>query len=219
VAASSPAVHRRAPARTRPWTRIGIVGLLLIGLVVVLPLVFAGSPTHLASGTRIAGVDVGGLTPHQAQSLLEARARQLERVPISFVAGGHRFRLSARELGVQADWGAAVATAKKQGGGIGLVRGFRRLSLEFFPQDVVPQVQAYEAGLDYELGLITKAVDRPRRDATLVRRGLHVTIAPGAAGLSLDPVGAREVIVRALASFSRTPRNGAPRRSSPRLCA
>ncbi len=171
----------------------------------MLPLVFAGSPKHLASGTRIAGVDVGGLTPHQAQSMLEARARRLERVPISFVAGGHRFRLSAHELGVQADWGAAVAAAKRQGGGIGLVRGFRRLSLEFFPQDVVPQVQAYEAGLDYELGLITNAVDRPRRDATLVRRGLRVTIEPGAAGLSLDPVAAREAIVRALASFSRAP--------------
>ncbi len=179
--------------------------MVLVALVVVLPLVFAGSPAHLASGTRIGGIDVGGLTPHQAQARLESRARALDRVPITFLAGSHRFRLSAHELGVQADWGAAVAAAKKQGGGIGLVRGFRRLSLEFFPQDLVPPERAYDAAMDYELGLITKAVDRPQRNAALVRRGLRVTIATGAAGATLDPAAARESIVHALAGFSRAP--------------
>ena len=182
-----------------------LVTTLLVAVAVVLPLLFAGSSAHLASGTRIAGVDVGGLSPSQAQSRLEARARRLEGVPITFVAGAHRFRLNAKELGVEADWGAAVATAQKQGGGIGLVRGFRRLSLEFFPQDLVPPTRAYNAALDYELGLITKAVDRPQRNATLVRRGLHITIAAGAAGAKLDTQAARATIVRALASFSRAP--------------
>jgi vancomycin resistance protein YoaR len=205
VAASSPAVRRRAPARSRLWTRVGIGLVVLVALVVVVPLFFAGSPKRLAAGTRIAGVDVGGLTPAAATTLLAAKARHLERVPITFTAGSRHFRLTARELGVQVDWRAAVETAREHGGGFGLVRGYRRLSLEFFPEDLVPPNRAYDAALDYVLGRMGRAVDAPHRDAQLVRRGLHVTIAAGATGRRLDRSAARTQIVRALASFSRAP--------------
>jgi vancomycin resistance protein YoaR len=205
VAASSPAVRRRAPARSRGWTRLGLVALLALLLVLVVPLFFAGSPGHLAEGTRIAGIDVGGLSPADAKALLTARAKRLEKVPITFTAGGKRFRVTARSLGVVADWGAAVDAAARQGGGIGIVRGYRRLSLELFPQDVSAATRAYDPALDYELGLMGRAVDRPHRDARLVRRGLHVTIAAGMTGRTLDRGLARQQIVSALASFSRAP--------------
>jgi len=204
MAASSTAVRRRVPARSRRWSRIGAVGLLALALALVVPLFFAGSPKRLANGTRIAGVDVGGLTAKQARTVLAARARRLDRVPINFTAGGKRFRLTAHELGVQVDWRAAVKAAEEQGGGIGIVRGYRRLSLEIFPQDVVPPTRVYDAAVNYELGLLAKAVNRPRREARLVRRGLHVTIASGASGRTLDRDAARDTIVGALASFSRT---------------
>jgi vancomycin resistance protein YoaR len=176
-----------------------------IAVVLVLPLFFAGSKNRLAAGTRIAGIDVGGLTVTQAKSQLTSQAARLSTVPVTFTAGGKRFRLTAKQLGVVADWGAAVDTAAKNGGGIGIVRGYRRLSLELFPQDLVPPTHAYDAGLDYELQLITKAVNAPARDAKLVRRGLHITIAGGSSGRTLDRTAAREEIVRALASFSRAP--------------
>ena len=177
----------------------------LVAAAVVVPLFFAGSPERLADGTRIAGVQVGGLTTGQARKLLAARSTRLERVPISFTAGGKRFRLTAHELGVQVDWRAAVKAASEQGGGIGILRGYRRLSLEFFPQDVVPPTKAYRAAVDYELRLLSKAVNRPHREARLVRRGLHITIADGASGLRLNRAAARDTIVSALASFSRAP--------------
>ncbi len=104
-----------------------------------------------------------------------------------------------------ADWGAAVDSALKNGGGIGIVRGYRRLSLELFPQDLAPPTRAYDAGLDYELQLITQAVNAPARDAKLVRRGLHITIAGGFSGHTLDRAVARDEIIGALASFSRAP--------------
>ena len=46
--------------------------------------------------------------------------------------------LDLATLGVVADWGAAVDSALRNGGGIGIVRGYRRLSLQLFPQDVMP---------------------------------------------------------------------------------
>jgi len=179
VAASSPAVRRRAPARSRLWTRLGLVGIGAILVVLVLPLFFAGSKNRLAAGTRIGGIDVGGLTAAQAKSQLASQAARLATVPVAFTAGGRQFRLTARQLGVVADWGAAVDSAMRDGGGVGIVRGYRRLSLELFPKDVAPPTKAYEAGLGYELQLIAKALDAPARDTKIVRRGLHITIAAG----------------------------------------
>ena len=205
MAASSPAVRRRAPAWSGLWTRLGLAGLAAIAVVLVLPLFFAGSKTRLAAGTSIAGIDVGGLTAAQAKSQLEAQAGRLATVPVTFTASGKQFRLTAKQLGVSADWGAAVDSAMRNGGGIGIVRGYRRLSLELFPQDVAPPTRAYDAGLDYELQLITQKVNAPARDARLVRRGLHITIAGGVPGRTLDRHLARDKIVAALASFSRAP--------------
>jgi vancomycin resistance protein YoaR len=205
MAASSPAVRRRAAARSRTWTRLGIAGLVVLAAVVVVPLFFAGSKGKLAQGTRIGGLDVGGLAPSEAKAVLNARAKRLETVPITFIAGGKRFRVTARTVGVAADWGAAVDEAMKDGGGFGIVRGYRRIGLELFPQEIVAPTHAYDAALDYKLSLIARAVDTPHRDAQLVRRGLRVTIAAGSTGLTLDRGAARELIVDRLASFSRLP--------------
>jgi vancomycin resistance protein YoaR len=145
------------------------------------------------------------LTAAQAKAQLTRQAARLSTVPVTFSAGGKHFRLTAKQLGVAADWGAAVDSAVRNGGGIGIVRGYRRLSLELFPQDLAPPVRAYDAGLDYELQLIAQAVNAPARDARLVRRGLHITIAAGSSGRTLERTVAREEIVGALASLSRAP--------------
>ncbi len=187
------------------WARLAVLGIVASGLAVVLGLVFAGSSDRLANGTRIAGVDVGGLRAADAEVLLQRRSDRLTAVPVTFVFGAHRFRLTPRSLGIRVDWRQAVKAAERQGGGFGVVRGYRRLELEFFPEDLVPPIRAYDAGLSYEIGLIGKAVDKPHREARLVRRGLHITIAAGSTGQVLDRASARQSIVRALASFSRAP--------------
>jgi vancomycin resistance protein YoaR len=205
VAASSPAVRRRAPARNRIWTRIAVGAAALALVALIVPLFFAGSADRLADGTRIAGIDVGGLSPSDATTLLQQRADRLSRVPVTFVAGTSRFEITPRALGVHVDWRAAVATAARAGSGLGVVRGYRRLELQLFPQDLVPSIRAYDAALDYELTLLAKRVDTRHREAQLVRRGLHITIAPGSTGRFLDRAAARQLLVRSLASFSRAP--------------
>jgi vancomycin resistance protein YoaR len=220
VAASSSAVRsrRRASAWGRFWPRLAALAAAAAVITVGLGLIFAGSPDKLANGTRIAGVDVGGLTPANAQRLLERRSERVSRVPVVFTAGSKRFSLTPRQLGVEVNWAAAVASAQKQGDGFGFVRGYRRLELEFFAQDLVPPTRAYDAALSYELELLAQAIDRPHREARLVRRGLHITIAAGATGRSLDRQAAREVLVRSLASFSRKSVVGLPVRiDAPRV--
>ena len=207
VAASSTALHarRRAYARSRLRSRLVILGLLGGAVAIGLGFLFAGSPSKLAKGTHVAGVDVGGLTPAAARRLLEQRAAKLSTVPVTFTAGGRTFRLTPRRLGVEVDWAATVASAERTGAGFGLVRGYKRLGLEFFPADIAPQAHAYNAGVSYELGLLARAINAPHREARLVRRGLHVSIAPGSTGRVLDRTAASAVLISALASFSRAP--------------
>jgi vancomycin resistance protein YoaR len=191
--------------RSRLWPKLLLAGAAAALVATVLPLVFAGSPDRLADGTSVAGVDVGGLTAGQATKLLRRRSAGLAHVPVTFTAGTKRIRIAPATLGVDVDWAAAVKEAQRQGGGVGLVRGYRRLELHLFPKDVSPQIRSYTPAVDYELALLARRIDRGYRDARLVRHGLRVTIAPGATGSTLDRAEARAVVVSSLASFARAP--------------
>ena len=81
----------------------------------VLGFVFAGSPSRIAAGVQIDGVDVGGLTAGEARTKLERRSDALAQVPVVFTAAGHQWPLRPVSLGVEADWDAAVKLALDQG--------------------------------------------------------------------------------------------------------
>jgi vancomycin resistance protein YoaR len=125
--------------------------------------------------------------------------------PVTFFAGGRSWQIRPRTLGVTADWHAAVAEALDRSGGSGLFRGYHRLALRFSPIEVMPETRVYEAAVDYEVGVLGKAIDRPARDARLHRRGLRIVVAPSKAGTALDRAAAYGVIVDALASLERAP--------------
>jgi vancomycin resistance protein YoaR len=190
--------------RTRQL-RLAAAVVALAVLALVLGLVFAGSPSRLAEGTEIAGVDVGGLTPADATRLLERRSAKLANVPVTFTAGDTHWRIRPKALGVEVDWHAAVDAAAREGDGFGPVRGYKRLELRFFSGDFEPPIRAYDAALDYELGRVAAKVNAPHREARLVRKGLAVSLVPGQTGRILDRQAAERVIVRALGSFERAP--------------
>ena len=164
---------------------------------------FAGSPSRLAEGTRVAGVDIGGLTAAEARERLEQRAATLARVPVAFVAGPDRFALTPTRLGIEVDWAAAVDAARRQGEGFGPVRGLRRLQTRVFGVDVAPPVRVYTAALAFELDRIEREVASKPREAALELRGLEPVVVAGRVGRALDRRAAEAVIVRSLAGFSR----------------
>ena len=171
-----------------------------------LGLAFAGSSGRIADGVTVAGVDVGGLTPGQAAAKLEARARAVANVPVVFAVGRHRWRLRPGNLGVEADWAAAVKLAERHGDGFGPFRGFRRLGVRVFGADVSPPTRVWERALNYELTRMSRAVGAPHRDAALVLHGLRPAVVPGRTGRGLDRKAAAAAIVQALAGLER----GAP---------
>jgi len=210
-----PRRRRRTRAQRRVLWQRTIALAALVGLAaLVLGLAFAGSPSRLADGVRIAGIDVGGKTTRQAQRDLETRADALAAVPVSFRVGSHVWRLEPRRLGVRVEWDAAVDAVRRQGEGFGPLRGFRRLDMRFFGADVAPPTQVYDAALRYWLDRIERTVDSPHREASIALHGLTPQIVPSRSGHMLDRQAAAATIVRALASLRREP-VGLPVRTDP----
>jgi vancomycin resistance protein YoaR len=184
--------------------RLAFLLLAIVASVVVLGFAFAGSPTVLAQGVRIDGIDVGGLHAKDARALLQRRSDAVANKPVVFLAGGKRYPIRPIELGVQPDWKAAVDAAERQGDGFGPLRGFKRLDVQVFGADVTPPMTVLHGALSYELGLIAKAVDREPRNAELVRHGRKITIVPAQAGRVLDRDAAALTMVTELGSLERS---------------
>ena len=178
------------PKRSSLGRRVLLLLAVIVGAGVVLGLVFAGSPTKIAEGVRIDGVDVGGLEATDARALLERRSAALAAKPVVFVAAGKRFRISPTTLGVQPDWKSAVDAAQRQGDGFGPLRGFRRIDVDFFGADVTPPTRVLDGALTYELNQIAKAVDRRSRSAALALHKTSVVVVPARAGRVLDRTAA-----------------------------
>ena len=217
--------HRTVPARRRRRKRGGpplrplTLGAILVAIGLLVGLAFAGSEEKLASGVRIAGVDVGGLTPSEPQALLESRSRSLQNVAVTFTAPGHTWRLRPKQLGVEVDWHDAVAAAAREGAGIGPLRGFRRIEVRVFGADVAPPTRVYDAALQYELARFARAIDQPEHEPAVKLRGLKPVVVPGKPGRKLSRPAAATTIVRALAAFSRRPVALPVHVRSPRLTA
>ncbi len=181
-----------------------MLGIVLIALLSSLVgLIYAGSSDRIATGVRVAGVDVSGLTVDQARTLLQRRAAHLQHVPVVFVSGAHRWEITPARLGVKVDWAAAVQAAQHRGDGFGPIRGLRRLEVRVFGAHVSPPIQAWNPALTYQLSLFAKEIDRPHRDAALRLHGLKVAVVPGQDGNVLDRHEAASVVVHALGALSR----------------
>jgi vancomycin resistance protein YoaR len=210
VRADSPLYSPRARRRdrtlsTRATLFIGAGIVVVLGLLV--GLAFAGSRQDLAPGTYVAGVDVGGLPARQAVAQLEQSFAKVDADPVTFAAGGETFSFAANQLGVEPDWGGAVAAAARAGDGFGPIRGFRRLHTRFFGAEILPRVAVSDGALDYALERMAARIDRAPKDAALVRRGLRIESVPDEAGRRLERDAAARTVVRALGSLERI---GAP---------
>jgi vancomycin resistance protein YoaR len=200
----APRSRERRRTRSTPAVVAGVaISAALIALLV--GLAFAGSKSELASGTEVAGVEVGGLTNREAIAKLDALFEKRSHDPVEFRAGEGSYSFAANQLGVQPDWSAAVAAAGRAGDGFGPLRGFRRIRARVFGAEVLPRLAVSNAALEYALDQIAADVDRRPRNAAIVRRSLLFRVVPEQAGVRLDRESAAEVVVRALGQVERTP--------------
>jgi len=195
---------RRRRARSRLLLQaLAAAVAVALALAALFGALFAGSPSKIPAGVTIAGVSVGGMTPSAAQQLLERRAAALQNVPVTFFSGSKQWRVTPHRLGVEADWAAAVDAAKRQGEGLGPLRGFQRVRVRVFGADISPPAQVYEPALEYQLGQIARELDQPNREAAIVLNGLKPVLVEGQPGRTLNADRAAATIVGALASLTR----------------
>jgi vancomycin resistance protein YoaR len=205
------AAIRTMPARRRKSMRGRMLRYALLGaaafafVLVAIGFAFAGSSSALPEGAKVAGVDVGGLSPKAAQAVLEQRALALRRVPVVFTAGRHRIQIQPSRLALETDWAAAVEAVREKGEGFGPMQGLRRIGVRVFGTDVYPAVDVYEPALGRELDRISAAVDDPHRDAAIRLRGLEPRLVKGREGVVLDREAGARLIVEALSRFERRP--------------
>ena len=174
-----------------------------VALAVLIGLAFAGQPSELAAGTRVGGVDVGGLTRHEAVARLDRMFAKSSEQPVDFVADTKTYTFAANQLAVQPDWNGAVAAAERAGAGFGPLRGFRRLRARVFGAEVLPRLTVSNGALEYVLDKVSTDVDRSPRSAALVRHGLRISVVAERPGRRLDREAAASVIVRTLGQIKR----------------
>ncbi len=197
--------RRKRQARTRLVRRAGLVAIGALALVFVAGIfVYAGSPSRLADGVTIAGVDVGGLSSGQAEALLERRAAAQAQLPLQATAGGRTYRIEASGLGVDVDWRSAVSEAQDRVDGFRPIRGLRRLGVRLFGSDVTPDATARPAALARLLDRMARD-DHPHRDAAIRLAGLRAVVVPDRTGRVLDRRAADALVLGAFTTLDRTP--------------
>ncbi len=198
-----PGLRRRHSLRAVVLRR-GLIALaLLLVLTVAVGLGFAGSRSTLASGTRIAGVNVGGMVPEEARLELERRFAAVRGASTTFAAADLRFETTARELGVRPDFRAAVAKAHGAGSGFGPFRGFKRLGIRLFGSETAAPVSTYRPLVERFVRTVETGVAESSVPAGLARSGLAVRVVPGRRGRVLDRVASLATVVQGLASLER----------------
>ncbi|MGH2996751.1 MAG: peptidoglycan binding domain-containing protein, partial [Gaiellaceae bacterium] len=188
----------RRVRRVALWVVIALLTVLATGIV------YAGSPSRVADGVTIAGIDAGGLTGPEARAKLSRLAAGVASEPVVFTAGDRSWSLTPGDLDLRADWAAAVREALAAGDSPIPLRGLERLRVRLFGADVEPAADVYEPGLEHRLDLIAEAVNAPAREARIVLSELQPAIVGAEPGLELDRDAAETAILAALVRLERT---------------
>lgn len=180
-----------APVRRRRWWKWPAVvcGALVAAVVVLYGVDVAMTSGEVPPGTRIAGLDVGGLEPDEAADRLRGHVEAQEALPITVQAGETTTRIVPAEAGLGIDVEATVAAA-----GTGSWNPWRRLTSLVSGRDV-PVVQSVDRErVESAVESVRREVDRPVREGTVdLSDGEAVPVRPRA-GQKLDVDGAADVL-------------------------
>ena len=182
---------------------ITVLVLVMLGMSIgVLAVADDRSAEKLADGTRVAGVDVGGLTRKLALQRVSARVgREIGR-PARVRIGQRTFMLSAADAGVHVDLKTAVQRAYDSGRAGNLVtRGWRTLTGASSAHDEPAAIGVNRKAIRSFVGQIHRSVSHPPIDASLVLAVDRVTVAPSRSGRRLS--GGDELAARLIAAMSR----------------
>jgi vancomycin resistance protein YoaR len=180
------------PAVPRWWARALIafaIGLLLFALLLpLLPAYFNNKYAgRIYPGVSVGGIDLSGLRPEQAMTLLAQKMDYPERGRVVFTEGANTWIAKPGDVGLYFDFEPSVQTAYQVGrkGSI-----LSRLSNQYQAWrdgiDLTPWLVYDEAkARDYLKAIITQ-IEKPVIEASLTMDGINVVVNSGQVGQSVD---------------------------------
>jgi vancomycin resistance protein YoaR len=145
---------------------------------------------ELPPGTRVAGVDVGGMAPAAAEETLRRELTDEAARPVAVVVAGRPLTIKPADSGLAFDARATVAAAD---------RGFPS-PVEFAGAlfgkrpDVAPRVRVDGAKLSSAVAGVAGKVDRPKRESVIGYEGLRPVLSEPRTGRVLDRAAAAQAI-------------------------
>ncbi len=197
--------RRRGPAR-RWW-------LVPVGLLVVVLAALGGLSWYEASlqgkimpHVYVAGVDVGEMTPEDAEATLRLHFKDFQTYPVSLAYEGRVWRPTSQEIGLQVLWEKAV----EQAAGVGHEGSFwqrwgQRWQAWNGRHDLLLPLWLDEARLRAYLEGISRQVSVSPLDAALIVEGQQVSMRPARVGRILEIHPTQRAVEEALLRFSKEP--------------
>ena len=177
---------------------VGVVGFAAAAPVALVAALLRGDDGLLPAGMQVDGVDVGGLSPEDAVSRLDAHWASYLANPVSFELGGRMWHPSAADVGLTVDYRAALRDVIAAQGGGGITR---RISEPPPSIDRAPVAARFDADVlrAYVAG-IAQGFDQPAVAASVAMAGADVVaVRPGQTGRVVDV----EAAVRAVGDLTQ----------------
>ncbi|MER7049840.1 VanW family protein [Streptomyces jumonjinensis] len=187
---------------------LGFGGLYLAGLLL--------TDGEVPSGTRVHGVDIGGLGPAEAERKLERELSHQWPEPVEVRIGDRTATVAAREAGFTLDSRETVAQAARSGSDPFTVIGRLFASGD---RDAEPVHRVDEAKIRKALEALAEKHDRTAREGAITFREGRAVPVQARVGESLDVGGATDVLRSAVLDGRTGPVTLPVSRSEPRVGA
>jgi len=192
-------------ARRGRWGLLIVILLEIIisamGLaVVVYEITYAD---HIYPGVNVLGLDVGGLTPREAEAFLKESFGYYREERLLLRYGDRVWDMSAHELGAGLDAERTVAAAYHVGGEDNILENlYQQAKVLRFGHTILPALDFDEGRCALRLSQLAREINRPVRNADLIIEGLEVQEIKSQTGLQLDIEATQELIRQRIASIS-----------------
>ena len=181
--------------RGRSLIAVFSVAALLVGLLAVW-LYDRGQRDKLASGVKIANIDVGGMRTTAARDKVRHELTVSANQPLRVQWGRQRFELNPRDASVGYAVQATVekALSRSREGSI-FSRTWRSIQGGSLDINLVPKISYSRAAVDRFVQRITDKIDRPPKDATIGYSGGGLSKVGERNGLKVNAEQLRNAVV------------------------
>ena len=184
--------------------RVLIVTVLAVGLVAVGSVAATarvkGSADRMLKGTRIDGVNVGGMTRQQAMDAVQRHVTPKLESRVTFVASNRRFTVAPAQLGREAEISQTVDRALAGRGLSWAAKLWYRVSGQSTNRQVPLRYNDNSAQVASFVDSVAGKVDRSVQDAAIKLSNGRLTVQHARSGWALDQTAGESMVAAALAA-------------------